>query len=150
MFKKEIMLDLKDYSDIDVIHSKLIKGKKNKVIVKGKNYELHDLYVRVSFKVHDQYFISEDGTHVINSYNGTIKLASANSDNYRKFFLYNKETKKMDQVYAHRLMAHSWGIRGSNSLNREVDHIDRDRGNNKLENLRWVSRAENLRNRNKW
>ena len=30
----------------------------------------------------------------------------------------------------------------------EVDHIDRDKSNNNLNNLRWVTRSENLKNRN--
>ena len=32
----------------------------------------------------------------------------------------------------------------------EVDHIDRNRANNTLENLRWVSKSENLSNRSKY
>ena len=32
----------------------------------------------------------------------------------------------------------------------EVDHIDRDKTNNALENLRWVSKSENLSNRSKY
>ena len=32
----------------------------------------------------------------------------------------------------------------------EVDHIDRNKVNNSLENLRWVSRSENLSNRSKF
>ena len=30
----------------------------------------------------------------------------------------------------------------------EIDHIDRDKTNNSLENLRWVNRSQNLKNRN--
>lgn len=29
----------------------------------------------------------------------------------------------------------------------EVDHIDRNRGNNNIENLRWVSKSENNKNK---
>ena len=32
----------------------------------------------------------------------------------------------------------------------EVDHIDRDKANNSLENLRWVNRTENNSNRSKY
>ena len=31
-----------------------------------------------------------------------------------------------------------------------VDHIDRDKFNNKKENLRWVNHSENMLNREKW
>ena len=29
----------------------------------------------------------------------------------------------------------------------EIDHIDRDKTNNSIENLRWISRSDNMRNR---
>ena len=32
----------------------------------------------------------------------------------------------------------------------EIDHIDRDKTNNSIENLRWISRSENLRNRGQY
>ena len=32
----------------------------------------------------------------------------------------------------------------------EIDHIDRDVSNNRIENLRSVTRSENLKNRRKW
>ena len=32
----------------------------------------------------------------------------------------------------------------------QVDHIDRNRQNNNVSNLRWVNRSENLSNRNNW
>ena len=33
---------------------------------------------------------------------------------------------------------------------REVDHIDRDKSNNRIENLRWVNSSENAKNRGKY
>ena len=48
--------------------------------------------------------------------------------------------------YKHRLIAQQF-IPNPNNLP-DVDHIDRDKTNNSLSNLRWVSRSDNLRNRN--
>ena len=47
--------------------------------------------------------------------------------------------------YKHRLIAQQF-IPNPDNLP-EVDHIDRNRQNNTLSNLRWVSRSENCRNR---
>ena len=46
----------------------------------------------------------------------------------------------------YRLLALAW-IPNPNDYT-EVDHIDRDCSNDSLENLRWVSASENLKNRN--
>ena len=48
--------------------------------------------------------------------------------------------------YKHRLIAQQF-IDNPNNLS-DVDHIDRDKTNNSLSNLRWVSHSDNLRNRN--
>ena len=48
--------------------------------------------------------------------------------------------------YKHRLIAQQF-IPNPDNLP-DVDHIDRNKLNNSLNNLRWVSRSDNLRNRN--
>lgn len=53
---------------------------------------------------------------------------------------------KRKKEYIHRLVALAF-LPNPDGLP-EVDHIDRDRSNNNLENLRWVSRSENQRNKN--
>ncbi len=45
----------------------------------------------------------------------------------------------------HRLIASQYILNNDNLP--EVDHIDRNKKNNSIENLRWVSRVENRRNR---
>ena len=47
--------------------------------------------------------------------------------------------------YKHRLIAQHF-IPNPNNLS-DVDHIDRNKQNNTLSNLRWVSRSDNLKNR---
>ena len=54
--------------------------------------------------------------------------------------------KKVINFTIHRLVALTWIPNPENKL--IVDHIDRDRTNNDLENLRWVTPLENAQNRN--
>ena len=53
-----------------------------------------------------------------------------------------------EQYFYHRILAKHF-IPNPDELP-EVDHIDRDKANNSLDNLRWVSRSENLSNRCKF
>lgn len=52
---------------------------------------------------------------------------------------------KRHKCYIHRLLAKQYIDNPENKP--EIDHIDRNNKNNSLENLRWVSRIENRRNR---
>lgn len=56
----------------------------------------------------------------------------------------SKETKRQ-KAYLHRMLAETF-IPNPENLP-IVDHIDRDKTNNKLDNLRWVTRSENGLNR---
>ena len=47
--------------------------------------------------------------------------------------------------YIHRLVMEHFGPPAPEGMN-EIDHIDRDRTNNRLENLRWCTHSENIRN----
>ena len=50
----------------------------------------------------------------------------------------------------HRIIANQW-IENDNPLEKtQVDHINRDPRDNHIDNLRWVSPSENLKNRTKW
>lgn len=52
------------------------------------------------------------------------------------------KTLKQIKYYIHRLVAETLVENPNNYL--EIDHIDRDRTNNCVSNLRWVSRKENM------
>jgi len=64
-------------------------------------------------------------------------------DNYKYVHL-SKEGKRF-KARVHRLLALQYLLNPDNLP--EVDHIDRDKNNNTLINLRWVSRKENRNNR---
>lgn len=58
-----------------------------------------------------------------------------------------KRDGQAQRFYVHRLVA-SHFIKNNDPLKKEVDHIDCNTLNNKLENLRWVTHSENQRNKN--
>jgi hypothetical protein len=69
--------------------------------------------------------------------------------NYYKYTLgQNEEDKKIKKhLYQHRLIG-LYHI--DNPLNKTyIDHIDQNRSNNNITNLRWVTRSENNRNKKK-
>lgn len=66
-------------------------------------------------------------------------FGSKDSHGYFTVHIYGKPYK------AHRLVAETFIPNPENKL--EVDHINRVRNNNNVENLRWSTRSENRRNR---
>jgi len=50
-------------------------------------------------------------------------------------------------ITIHRIVALAFLQNKDTYTNNEVDHIDRDKMNNKVQNLRWVSKTENCKNR---
>lgn len=61
------------------------------------------------------------------------------------FYIHLKKEGKRSKSFIHRLLALQYIDNPDNKP--EIDHIDRNNQNNSLENLRWVSREENRRNR---
>ncbi len=88
----------------------------------------------------ERYIIYPNGD-IKNSKTGRFLKPSYSRD-YQKVTLYKKNTRKQFQV--HTLVA-LYYLENRNQYT-EVDHIDRNPKNNNVENLRWVSRSENLLN----
>ena len=100
--------------------------------------------------------IKDFETYAINK-NGEIKdlrskklvkqFPNIKAGNYLQVNLVNENGYTQRRV--HRLVLETFVPRSSYS-DVEADHIDRNRQNNKLNNLRWVSKIENLENRIAW
>lgn len=63
-------------------------------------------------------------------------------NNRRGYLAYDIGSKK--RIYAHRLVAEAF-IPNPNGYN-EIDHIDTNKSNNRVENLRWIDRKGNCNN----
>ena len=70
----------------------------------------------------------------------TNKFLKHHNDGNGYLFVRLKTNKKV-----HRLVAEHYIPNPENK--REVDHIDRDKNNNRVDNLRWVTPKENCKNR---
>lgn len=68
--------------------------------------------------------------------------------NRKYFWVSLKENKKRKNFDLHRLIAHYW-IPNPNNL-KMVDHIDGNKLNNRISNLRWVTNSENTHNQQKF
>jgi hypothetical protein len=98
----------------------------NGVVENGKNYSISTLgNVRNDKGLIMKHNIMKDGYH-------RIRLC---------------KNKKRKDYYIHKLVALAFLPNPENKF--EVDHIDRDKNNNTLENLRWSTRSENTQNADK-
>ena len=74
-------------------------------------------------------------------------IGAVNGSGYINVTLHDDEGKI--SFYVHQLVMTHFGPPPPENAT-EVDHLDRDRTNNNITNLRWVSRSENNRNRSGW
>lgn len=90
--------------------------------------------------IQDNYFVSDTGV-VRNG--AKIMKQSTDKDGYKFVNLYCDNKHYVYKV--HRLVAICFI--DNPDAHYEVDHIDLDKTNNKIENLRWIDHSENLKNR---
>lgn len=89
-----------------------------------------------------EYQISDEG-HVRSKYNDyTLKKGFTNNNGYLMIDLYKDGKRK--KYLMHRLVAQTFIPNPENKP--EIDHIDGNRQNNAVENLRWCTRKENCNN----
>ena len=91
----------------------------------------------------ENYFVDKDGN--VYSKTGRILKCSINSIGYKQLFTY-KDGKFDKSFCVHRLVYETFV--GEIPKGFEIDHINRNRLDNRLENLRVVTHKENVNNRN--
>lgn len=86
-------------------------------------------------KIDDRLYVSRDGEFLVR---GKRRFGTTRAGGYLGI------TWKGTTVYAHRAVYTAWV--GAIPLGYEIDHLDCDKTNNAVENLRLVTRSENMRN----
>lgn len=97
----------------------------------------HEIFYEDRYELDCQYWISDDGT-VFNCNTGHIAAPDIDSDKYARVILMKNGSKMWE--YVHRLVAYHFCP--NRSFKDEVHHIDGKRGNNKANNLVWVTKQE--------
>ena len=90
---------------------------------------------------YEGYSVSNTGK-VLNNETGEFLEGTVTLKGYLRVKLY--KDKKGTLLYKHRLVAIAFIPNPEDKP--EVDHINHNRGDNRLENLRWVTRKENMNN----
>ena len=74
-------------------------------------------------------------------YPDRVLKTSDNGHGY-KYFCVMKDGKRV-HIYVHRLVAETFLEKGPDDT--EVNHLDYDKGNNRVDNLEWCTRSENMK-----
>ena len=90
---------------------------------------------------YDKYFASKDGQILSNNSKKILKLGSKSGNGYLYFSLYSSNIQKSYLVS--RFVYECF--KGNIPDDKEVDHIDNNKENNKIKNLQLLSHKENMR-----
>ncbi len=114
-------------------------------MTQNKNISEQSVGVWETLKANDNYEINSAEPHSIRkkSTGRIIKETLLKKLGYVRCVLNQKD------YYKHRLLANQYLDFDLNDKTREIDHIDNNRSNNSLSNLRIVSRSENMFNKGK-
>jgi hypothetical protein len=101
------------------------------------------MYEYGPIKDFDNYVIRNDGVVIKISDKRELKC-SPDADGYVRVDLRNEGKRKT--FLLHRLLGKAF-IDGEDATHNEIDHIDQNKANNSLDNLRWATRSEQNINR---
>lgn len=93
------------------------------------------------------YSISNLG-NLLSHYSGKKISGENHWSGYKRVNLINKITNQKKRTTIHRLVAETFLINPNPLTHTEVDHIDRNKSNNCVSNLEWVTKSQNLKRRN--
>ena len=96
---------------------------------------------QITIEGYENYIIFEDGV-LINTNSGRIMKPSLTLEGYYQFGLFNNGKKK--SVRRNRLIGIAYIPNPDNKP--FLDHINRDRTDDRIENLRWATHSENMKN----
>ncbi|KAK8895901.1 hypothetical protein M9Y10_013787 [Tritrichomonas musculus] len=94
----------------------------------------------VPLRDHDDYEILTTFPFTIRRKDNHYEVKECNHKGYSRIMLNNKH------YFKHRIIALQFIPNDDPEHKTEVDHINHDRADNHLENLRWCTRSENMRN----
>lgn len=98
----------------------------------------------ISVKSNERYCVNRNG-EVMNAETGLILRPSVNKAGYQVVFLCHPKTHKKRTVRVHRLVAEAFLDNPEGK--EDVNHKDGNKQNNKVENLEWATRSENMLHR---
>ena len=90
----------------------------------------------------DNYLVSNTGK-VINIDTNKELTGVITKKGYRRLIFRDRKNNSVKYYFVHRLVAETFITNEYNKT--EVNHIDSDRLNNKIDNLEWCTRSENVR-----
>lgn len=108
---------------------------------KYKNIKDKHIYPENSLpiKQYPKYLVTKEGTVFSTYRNRYIKIFK-----YDSGYCYINMKKKAYKKYVHRLVAEAFLPSPTNENQKYVNHIDRDKSNNNVTNLEWVTHSENI------
>ena len=112
----------------------------------SKNYFKGVVYMELWKNIEEStnYEVSNYG-NIRNTKSGQILNPGESGNGYKQVALKMKASNKFEKRYVHRLVSFYWLENPENK--REVNHINLDKTDNRVENLEWITSSENQKHK---